>query len=80
MHYLNKLENSSVLQLCNCCHSPISVEVFLKFEEDVILSTANIEKKGFFETGSTVFEIRLAVLVEIDVLSLSVEGIAHWSQ
>lgn len=56
------------------------MEVFLKFEEDVILSAVNIEKKGFFETGSTVFEIRLAVLVETDVLSLSVERIAHWSQ
>lgn len=31
------------------------MEASLKFEEDVILSTVGIEKKGYFETGSTVF-------------------------
>lgn len=38
------------------------METFLKIEEDVVLSTVNIEKKEFLETGHAVFEIRLAML------------------
>lgn len=68
VYHLNKWEISADQQLCNCSLglgqlSLISMEAFLKIEEDVILSTVSIEKKEFLETGPTAFEIRFAVLL-----------------